>query len=61
MSKYYIPKEKVEKACAMCGNLFSTAKDRQRFCSQECRFQFVETIQMLGECPKCGADLLGSN
>ncbi|KKM20700.1 hypothetical protein LCGC14_1642840 [marine sediment metagenome] len=58
MKVKYIPKEKVTKACTFCGEEFDTPRDRQRFCSEECRKEFIRQINTFGKCPHCKKDLL---
>ena len=61
MGKSYVPKEKVFKVCALpsCGEIFPTAKERQRFCNDGCRLKFTKLVSTFARCPYCGGDLLG--
>jgi hypothetical protein len=55
----YEKKPLINKICdlASCSNLFQTSYERKRFCSNECRKEFIALVQM-GKCPHCGRRLV---
>lgn len=63
MVRNYVKVVPTQRICAFakCGKTFETAIKQQRFCTKECRLDFIKCINEIGECPWCGKGLIISD